>query len=187
MPIKILIADDNQETRDNLKKLFEAAEDVAVVGEVAFGDDALQKCDELSPDIVIMDINMPGKNGIEATEEITLKHPDISVIIISVQDEPEYLRKSMNAGAKDYFTKPFNPLELVSNIRKIYSREQKKSSGVREDAPVESKVKGKVVTFFSTKGGCGKTNILVNMAVALYNHFPDRKVVILDMKLQFGD
>ncbi|MDD2715392.1 MAG: response regulator [Candidatus Wallbacteria bacterium] len=183
MPIRVLIADDNPETREHLKKLFEATEDIVVAGEAANGQEAVDFSGKNSPDIVLMDINMPVKNGVEATEEITSLYPNVSVIMISVQDEPEYLRKSMNAGAKDYIIKPFNPLELVSNIRKVYNREHKKTRQMASKA----RKTGKVVTFFSTKGGCGKTTLLINIAIALKQKFPALRVAIFDLKLQFGD
>jgi len=186
MPIKILIADDNQDTKDTLKELFSSDDSIEVVDTASDGLEAIDLAKTLSPDLIIMDINMPVMNGLDATERLSIEQPDVSVIIISVQNEPEYLRKSMLAGAKDYLTKPFNPAELLNTIHKIYDREQRKKSDDQDEDKIENNT-GKIFTFFSTKGGCGKTTLVVNIALALKKIYPEKKVAIIDSKLQFGD
>ena len=120
--IQVLIVDDVAETRHNIRKLLEFEADICVVGEAADGREALALAKELQPDCVLMDINMPGLDGISATERIYQVAPDCLPIVISVQGEQEYLRKAMLAGARDYLVKPFSGQELVNTIRQVYSR-----------------------------------------------------------------
>src|SRR5690606_10050911 len=94
--------------------------------EAASGEEAIMLAGELSPDVVLMDINMPGIDGIKATEEISLSVPDTIVIIMSVQGETEYVRMAMAAGARDYLCKPFGGDELCETITKAYENEKKR-------------------------------------------------------------
>jgi len=186
--IKIMIADDNLATRENIKKLMGLESDVEVTCEAATGEEAVRKAFEMLPDVILMDINMPGMDGITATEEITAELPQCLIIVVSVQGEQEYLRKAMSAGAKEFLVKPFEGNELLGCIRHIYAREQKrrqKFEAVVQVKPQTAKL-GKVVTIFSTKGGIGKTTIATNLGAAL--GFDEvNKVCILDVDLQFGD
>jgi pilus assembly protein CpaE len=184
-----MIADDNIATRENIKKLLGLESDVEVTCEAATGEEAVRKAFEMLPDVILMDINMPGMDGITATEEISAELPQCMILVVSVQGEQEYLRKAMSAGAKEFLVKPFEGNELLGCIRHIYAREQKRrkkfESTVQATTPQNSKL-GKVVTIFSTKGGIGKTTIATNLGAAL-GFDPANKVCILDVDLQFGD
>ncbi|MFZ7101891.1 MAG: response regulator [Peptococcaceae bacterium] len=118
--IKVLIVDDIAETRENINRLLQLEEDFQVVGEAANGEQAVNQAERLLPDIILMDVNMPVMDGITATEKISLKLPGISVIMISVQGEAEYLKKAMVTGSKEYLVKPFSADELVDSIKRTY-------------------------------------------------------------------
>ena len=180
--MRIMIVDDNKALRDNIRKLLEFEPDMEVICEAVSGGEAIQKAKLLVPDIILMDVNMPEMDGISATEIIAGDMPQCLIIVISVQGEQEYFRKAMFAGAKDYLVKPFDGAELVSCIKQIYAREQRK----REKFVQVTKEPGKVITIFSTKGGVGKTTLTTNLATAL-GLDEEKKIAIVDMDLQFGD
>ena len=104
--IRVLIVDDVSETRENVKKLLQFENDVEVVGIARTGKEAIQVSQELNPDVVLMDINMPDMDGIAATEAIRANQQSIQVIILSVQSDQNYMRRAMLAGARDFLTKP---------------------------------------------------------------------------------
>src|SRR5215213_8795574 len=118
--ITVLLVDDIPETRENIKKLLAFESDFKVIGSVGTGREAVAQAHELRPDIVIMDINMPDMDGIQATSEITKALPTAAVIMMSVQNDPDYLRKAMLAGARNFLTKPILPDELYNTIRTVH-------------------------------------------------------------------
>ena len=120
--ITIMLVDDIPETRENIKKLLAFEPDFKVVGSFGTGREAVTMAKELRPDIVIMDINMPDMDGIQATSEITKAIPTAAVIMMSVQNDPDYLRKAMLAGARNFLTKPIDTDELYNTIRTVYTR-----------------------------------------------------------------
>lgn len=183
--IRILVADDSKETRFNLKRLIQFDSGLEVVGEASDGGEAIQKAKELLPDCILMDINMPGVDGLCATEEIVADHPQIAVIIISVQGESEYLRRAMAAGARDYLVKPFGIDDLLSTIHRVVDRVRQEQSAKVHLRLQESEKPARIVTVFSAKGGVGKTTIATNLAVTLVQM--KQRVALLDLDLQFGD
>ena len=126
--IRVLIVDDIPETRDHLSKLLGFEGDIDVVGAAASGTEALKVATSLTPDVVLMDINMPDMDGIATTEEMARAVPTASVIMMSVQGEADYLRRSMLAGAREFLVKPFSSDELTASIRQVYAREREKMS-----------------------------------------------------------
>lgn len=181
--IKVLIADDIKATRENIAKLMEFHPEIAAVAEAATAEEAIEKAKQVNPDIILMDINMPGMDGIKATEVITTELAGSSIIIMSVQGEQEYLRRAMVAGAKNYLVKPFTGDELLQAVKQVYANEQKRRSAADS---AKTAINGKIITVFSTKGGIGKTTIATNLAVALAEK-GGAKVGVVDADLQFGD
>lgn len=182
--IEVLIVDDNEEIQINISKLLEFHPQIKAVGVVSTAKDAIAKVKSLKPDIVLMDINMPGMDGITAASIISAEAPGTSIIMISVQGEVEYLRSSMRAGARNYLIKPFSSDELYQAITQVFASEKKRKAV--ENTGEKPVARGKVITVFSTKGGVGKTTIATNLAVAL-SLKTTYKVAIVDMDLQFGD
>jgi pilus assembly protein CpaE len=197
--IRVLIVDDVADTRENVRKLLQFESDVEVVGAARSGKEGIQLSQDLDPDVVLMDINMPDIDGITATETIRQKAPYIQVVILSVQGDQNYMRRAMLAGARDFLTKPPMGDELISAVRRAgeMSRSERSKSAQARVAPVASGgasastsamlglAQGKIVTVYSPKGGTGCTTLAVNLAIALHNE--DTHVVLVDANLQFGD
>jgi pilus assembly protein CpaE len=194
--IRVLIVDDVSDTRENVRKLLSFEADIEVVAAARTGKEAIQLAQESNPDVVLMDINMPDMDGIVATEQIRQKLPSVQVVILSIQNDQNYMRKAMVVGARDFLTKPPNPDELVAAIRragKVSRDERAKSNqgfvtpqGVPSPAMRASRLsRGKIIQIYSPKGGTGCTTIAVNLAVSLHNE--ETRVVLVDANLQFGD
>ncbi len=193
--IRILVVDDIAETRTNLINLLYFERDIEVIDSATRGTEGIEKAKKLLPDIVLMDINMPDMNGIQATEKILQQVQGVAVIMMSVQGEQDYLRQAMRAGAREFLVKPFSGDELVSSIRHVYQDEQSKkrfapnvqympnqptADGGGEDAP------GEIISIFSPKGGVGRTTIITNLAVAV-KQISKKRVALVDGSLFFGD
>ena len=112
--IRVVIVDDIAETREHLTKLLSFESDIEVVGAASSGEEALGRRGKLQPDILLMDINMPGMDGIATTERVSATFPTTSIIMMSVQGEADYLRRSMLAGAREFLVKPFSSDELTA-------------------------------------------------------------------------
>jgi len=190
--IKVLIVDDIPETRDHLTKLLGFEADIEVVGSAASGTEAIELAVKLSPDVILMDINMPDMDGISTTEQLASRAPGASVVMMSVQGEADYLRRSMLAGAREFLTKPFSSDELTASIRQVYIREREKLSRMAAVVPAggakheSDRDPGLVVAVFSPKGGVGRTTVSVNMSVAAATEL-GKDVVLVDGSFQFGD
>jgi len=196
--IRVLIVDDIPETRDHLTKLLGFESDIEVVGSAASGTEAISMASEMRPDVVLMDINMPDMDGIAATEKLSTQVPTAAVVMMSVQGEADYLRRSMLAGAREFLVKPFSSDELTASIRQVYTREQEKLSRMAV-APAAAGIglngtggdgagehDGQVIAIFSPKGGVGRTTVAVNLAVAAAAEL-GKTVVLVDGSFQFGD
>jgi pilus assembly protein CpaE len=183
--IRVIIADDSEQTRENIRAIFGYEETIDIIGEAQNGLEAVELARELRPDIILMDIHMPEMDGIKATKKITEEGLDGSVIMMSVQEEREYIKKAMSAGARDYVVKPFKVNELIDTIKRIFQVDQAKKKKIASPVTA-SKLQSKVISVFSTKGGVGKTTIATNLAVAIATT-TKKKVALLDFDLQFGD
>jgi len=197
-PIRILVVDDIAETRENLAKLIGFEPDMTIVASADGGQQAVEFAKRERPDVILMDINMPDMDGITATEIIANTVPESPIIMMSVQGEQDYLRRSMLAGAREFLVKPFSADELVNAIRHVHEIEKVKRARYAQAAPAAAAQapsltgaalqtqRGKIITFFSPKGGVGRTTIATNLAVALHQS-TGQPVVLVDGSLPFGD
>jgi len=193
---RVVIVDDIAETRENIRKLLQFEPDVEVVGVARTGREAIDISKDVKPDVLLMDINMPDMDGIAATEIIRKMVPFTQIVILSIQNDPNYMRRAMLAGARDFLTKPPTIDELNSAIRRAGVMAREERTKIPQASGVQSTVSGlrptgipgaggRVITFYSPKGGAGCTTLTTNLAVCLYNE--DTSVLIVDANLQFGD
>ena len=191
--IRVLIVDDIAESRDNVAKLLRFEPDVEIVGTAESGEQAIELAAQLDPNIVLMDVNMPGMDGIAATTRITSRQPNTAVIMMSVQNEPDFLRRSMMAGAREFLAKPFSLDDLIESIRHVNHLSQQTRRVVTEvqvvhqgSGPIKNR-KANVISAFSLKGGVGRSTLVANLAIAIRNQNPDKEVAIIDGNLLHGD
>ncbi len=195
--IRILIVDDIADTRENLAKLIGFEPDMEVAATAGGGQEAVNLAKQHRPHVILMDINMPDMDGITATEIISNTVPESPIIMMSVQGEQDYLRRSMLAGAREFLVKPFSADELIYSIRHVHELEKVRRARYAPVAPVAppggpaaaavpGRETGKIITFFSPKGGVGRTTISTNLAVALHQ-LTGKPVVLVDGSLPFGD
>lgn len=117
--IRIMIADDHAMLRQGLKQILELEKDIIVIAQASCGEEAIKLAMEKKPDIVLMDINMPGINGIQAIKEIKRDKNPCKVIVLTIHDDREYLFKTLHLGAEGYVLKDAEPTVLVDAIRNI--------------------------------------------------------------------
>lgn len=133
--IKIILADDHQLFREGVKRIINMENDLEVIGECGDGIQALELCNELHPDIVLMDINMPVENGVVATEKLKEIFPSIKVIILSIHDDESYVFETLRKGASGYLLKDMEAESLINAIRSV----------VAGHAYIHPKVTGKLI------------------------------------------
>jgi len=198
--IRILLVDDKVELRQNIRRLLSFEDAIEIVGEASNGQEAIEAARKTRPDLILMDINMPVMDGIQATEFISLEMPEITIIMMSVQGEQEYIRKAMKAGARDFLVKPFSNDDLIDTIKSVYRADMRRrtmhqpapgAAPAQQQAPAQQAGggearQGEIITVFSTKGGVGKTTIVLNLAIAL-KKLTGKRICVVDCDLQFGD
>jgi DNA-binding NarL/FixJ family response regulator len=116
MPIKVLIADDHVFYREGVRALLSNVPEVEVVGEANNGEEAITQANELQPNVILMDLKMPGMNGIDATRKINAAHPGIGVLVITMFDDDDSVFAAMRAGARGYLLKDADKDEVVRAI-----------------------------------------------------------------------
>jgi two-component system response regulator NreC len=117
--VRVLIVDDHAVVRSGLRLLLDAEDDIEVVGEAGNARDAVFEARSLNPDIVLVDVVMPGKSGIEATPALLKEAPEAKVLVLSMQDDPRYVREAFTAGASGYVLKEAADAELVAAVREV--------------------------------------------------------------------
>lgn len=121
MTIRILLADDHKILREGLNAILFKEDDIDVVGHAADGREAVQKAKELQPDVIVMDINMPTLDGIQATRQIREQNEDIEVVILSIYATKEHVFQALKAGVKGYLLKETSGLGVVDAIRAVHA------------------------------------------------------------------
>ncbi|SRR6266536_2538478 len=116
MPVRVLIADDHRLFAEALRAILSSDRRIDVVGLAASGEEAVQKADELSPDVILMDISMPGVDGVEATRRILAAHSDVNVVMVTGSDARQDIDAARTAGAAGYVTKDRIAAELIDAI-----------------------------------------------------------------------
>jgi DNA-binding NarL/FixJ family response regulator len=117
--LRVVIADDSHVFRYGLRLLLQAAEDVDVVGEAADTDDAVSVVLETRPDVVVMDLHMPGGGGVDATERLRAQAPRTAVLVLTMQEDGAWLRRALQAGARGYLLKDADPGSVVRAVRTV--------------------------------------------------------------------
>ncbi len=193
--IKVLIVDDIPETRDHLSRLLGLEREIDVAATAGSGEEAVRIAMEVRPDIIVMDINMPGIDGIDAAEIISQRLPNSPIIMMSVHGEAEHLKRAMLAGAREFLVKPFSGDEFATSIKRVHERElarrdqlQTSAGATVPTAPTDggNAEDHQVVAVFSPKGGAGRTTLATNLALALKQE-TNQRVALVDANLQFGD
>jgi len=121
--INVMIADDHSLMRKGLQQILELEDDIRVIAQAKDGNEAVEKAISTQPDVILMDINMPKKNGLEAIKELKEKGSTARIIVLTIHEDREYLRKSMKAGASGYIMKDAESDHLIEAIRVVYSGE----------------------------------------------------------------
>jgi pilus assembly protein CpaE len=195
--IKIILVDDIAETRESIKKLLAFEQDFKVVGTAGNGREGVAIAKELKPDIIIMDINMPDMDGLEAAGLITKAVPTAGVIMMSVQDDPDYMQKAMLAGARFFLTKPVSMDQLYGTIRSVYAQYEPirrtfenlgNITNIVEEKSKQQDQGGKaghILCVYSPQGGTGTTTIATSLASGLMKE--GIKVLLVDANIEFGD
>ena len=120
--IRVLVVDDHAILRDGIRSLLDRQDDMTVIGEAANGQEALEQIAGLNPDIVLMDINMPGMNGLEATRHVKTLYPHVKILILTQHDSQEYISPLLQAGASGYVLKRSGGREVVNAIRQVFEQ-----------------------------------------------------------------
>src|SRR5919199_4474549 len=118
-PIRVLIVDDHAVVRSGIRLLLSREEDIEPVGEAGTGREAIFQARTLEPDVILMDVVMPDKTGLEVLPTLLHEHPDTRVLLLSMQDDPRYVREAFAAGASGYVLKEAADTEVVGAVREV--------------------------------------------------------------------
>lgn len=148
--LRLLVGDDHRVLREGLKKIIEQTRDMVVVAEAADGAEVLEQMSKARPDVVLLDISMPGSNGLDVLKQLKVKHPKLPILMLSQYPEDQYAMRALRAGASGYMTKESASIELIAAVRKVAAggkyisaslAEQMASSfGLDPDRPLHEKL-----------------------------------------------
>jgi DNA-binding NarL/FixJ family response regulator len=142
MPISIAIVEDDRAVRTSLAAILQGAAECRCVGEYGSGKEALQNLPALRPDVILMDINLPDKSGVECVRQLSQLVPAARILMLTVQEDPDSIFKSLAAGASGYLLKPIRAAELVAAVKDVFGG----------GAPMTSNIARKVVRSFKQAG-----------------------------------
>lgn len=130
--IKVLLVDDHELVRIGIKRLLQDVNGIKVIGDASTGEEAIKKSKELIPDVVLMDVQMPGIGGLEATRKMIRHNPDIKILALTVCDDEPYPSRLLQAGAAGYITKGCDAEEMIRAIRTVHSGQRYISSEIAQ-------------------------------------------------------
>ncbi len=139
MTIRVVVVDDHPAIRAGVRSLLELADDIELVGEAASGTQALQACKDLAPDVVIMDLRIPGGNGIDTTRELCTLYPRLAVLVLTMVDDDASIFAAIRAGASGYLRKESDADDMIRAIRAVAHGEFITSQGIA----------GRIIGFFN--------------------------------------
>ena len=119
--IRVLLADDHSIVRAGLRRLIEESDDMEVVAEADDGRQAIRLVDRQTPDVAVIDISMPGLDGLEVIQQLQILHPDLPILVLTMHEEAQFVVRAMEAGAMGYITKQSAPEQLANAIKKVFS------------------------------------------------------------------
>jgi two-component system invasion response regulator UvrY len=140
--IKVLLVDDHELVRLGIKRLLQDITAIKVVGEASSGEEAVLAAKELMPDVVVMDVHMPGIGGLEATRKMIRHNPDIKILALTIYEDEPYPSRLLQAGASGYITKGCDPEEMIRAIRTIHSGQRYISPGIAQQIAIKRFTKG---------------------------------------------
>lgn len=191
--IGILVVDDSRIIQLTLAEMLSSEEDMKVIGTASTGQDAIRRALELNPDVILLDVNLPDKDGIQVAWTLSTQLPNTSIIMITSEDSSTLIQRAMLAGAVGYLVKPLKPTDVVETIRQTRARHLERASrlvptgsgtpGIPETRPAGY---GHRIVVFSAKGGVGKTIIATNLAVGLATG-TSNSIALVDADFSFGD
>ena len=163
-PIRILVVDDHRLFRDGLTALLDGATDTMVIGHAETGGEALERVEELTPDVVLMDIMMPDTNGIDATRRIQAEHPKVQIVMLTMLEDDDSLFAAMCAGAHGYILKGSDKADVLRTVRAVASGE----------ALFGPAIARRLTTFFQHAKGKG-------LSISPFPELTDREREVLDL------
>lgn len=173
-PIQVVVVDDHALHRDGTRHILEGYPDLTVVGDAGSGEIALALVHQLRPDVVLMDIRLPGMNGIEVTRRISRDEPGVRVLVVSAYDEDEYVRGALEAGAAGYLRKTVPGRELVEAVRAVAGG----ATVLQSDLPARLLAATSVVTAESTELTPRERQVLTALVCGLHNKEIARELAI---------
>lgn len=161
MAIRVFLADDHYLIREGLHKILSLADDIEVVGEAATGDEALAQVENLQPDVLLLDLNLPGTDGIDVANFLRMRHPEIRVVALTIYDDEHHVLEAVKAGMVGYLLKDIGPDELVAAIRAV----------ARGEAVIQPRVAGRFLQGFAKLARAAGPNNLP--------HLTEREIEVL--------
>src|SRR5215216_1559228 len=143
----LAIVDDHELARQSLKNMLQDESDIEVVGEASNGRQALLLCSRLKPDLVLMDVRMPEMDGLAATKEVKQRYPGVSVMMLTMHENPDYLLEAIKAGAAGYVLKDALQEDIVEAVRRVRNGE----------SPLDPELAARLLRRLATEGGVGRT------------------------------
>lgn len=140
--IKVLLVDDHELVRIGIKRLLQDIQGIKVVGEASSGEQAVLFAKDMQPDVVVMDVHMPGIGGLEATRKMIRHNPDIKILALTIYEDEPYPSRLLQAGASGYITKGCDPEEMIRAIRTIHAGQRYISPGIAQQIAIKRFTKG---------------------------------------------